>query len=487
MRFLSIIILLLFSSAITAQVTYRIPADTVKIYKRDSTNAELVLENGTRNVKGFLFNTGNGRTVFKQGLVKLNDTTYIIGADTLFLSSVNGIVTSVHGRTGAVTALETDYDSFYPKLSSAYDDPSWITSLAWSKITSAPAFVTQADLDDTAAAIRADFPTGGTTALNNVGTGYDVAVQGTDNVKRLQAGWGIGLDSATSNVVKIAADTSKLATNTSVRDTAAALRYIISGESVAWGTSAQRLALTMMITGQRYYQTDERIGQWIYGNGFWEFQEPARTEARYRGQGAFNVTSAASGGAATIDQTTADSIYLHQYTLTVTNAGNRAAIHMPSLEYFHGLPIDTNYALVNFYRLKINTRPTASEDYLLRFGTGTLSMTSGATEAAYGRYFRVKNDTVWAKAWSNGAGGDSAFVCLANDVDSAFHEFTIVSTVRESKYFIDGVLRATVRPTSILYGAGGALVVVNVKTAGTTGRNILITDALAYITRRRYP
>jgi hypothetical protein len=47
----------------------------------------------------------------------------------------------------------------------------------------------------------------GSTVLNNVGTGYDVAVQGTDNVKRLQAGFGIKIDSATSNVVKISLDT----------------------------------------------------------------------------------------------------------------------------------------------------------------------------------------------------------------------------------------------------------------------------------------
>jgi hypothetical protein len=54
-------------------------------------------------------------------------------------------VTSVFTRTGAIVATEADYQSFYPRISFGYVDPSWITSLAWSKITGAPAFVTSAE------------------------------------------------------------------------------------------------------------------------------------------------------------------------------------------------------------------------------------------------------------------------------------------------------------------------------------------------------
>jgi hypothetical protein len=49
-------------------------------------------------------------------------------------------VTSVFTRTGAITAQAADYSAFYPSLSAGYANPSWITSLAWSKITGAPAF-----------------------------------------------------------------------------------------------------------------------------------------------------------------------------------------------------------------------------------------------------------------------------------------------------------------------------------------------------------
>ena len=67
--------------------TYTIKADSVKITNCDS--AELILENHTQNVPGFLFNTGNGRTIFKRGTSKINDSMYLIGADTLNLGASN--------------------------------------------------------------------------------------------------------------------------------------------------------------------------------------------------------------------------------------------------------------------------------------------------------------------------------------------------------------------------------------------------------------
>ena len=56
--------------------------------------------------------------------------------------TIAGGVTSVFGRTGDVVAQAGDYSSFYPSLSGSYANPSWITSLAYSKITGVPAFIT---------------------------------------------------------------------------------------------------------------------------------------------------------------------------------------------------------------------------------------------------------------------------------------------------------------------------------------------------------
>lgn len=67
-----------------AQYVYTINADTVKITNKCD-SAELIIRNHTQGVPGFLFNAGNGRTVFQHGLVALGNNTYLIGADTLRL------------------------------------------------------------------------------------------------------------------------------------------------------------------------------------------------------------------------------------------------------------------------------------------------------------------------------------------------------------------------------------------------------------------
>lgn len=70
-----------------AQFTYKIKADSVKI-TNDSCTAELILENSTKNINGFLYNRGIGRTEFRQPIININGTSYPIGPDTLYLDSI---------------------------------------------------------------------------------------------------------------------------------------------------------------------------------------------------------------------------------------------------------------------------------------------------------------------------------------------------------------------------------------------------------------
>lgn len=65
-----------------AQYVYTINADSVKITNHCDT-AELIIENHTQNVPGFLFNKGRGRTEFRKAFAKLDDTTFLIGGDTV--------------------------------------------------------------------------------------------------------------------------------------------------------------------------------------------------------------------------------------------------------------------------------------------------------------------------------------------------------------------------------------------------------------------
>jgi hypothetical protein len=95
-----------------SQYVYTIKADSVKITNCDS--AELILENHTQNVPGFLFNTGNGRTVFQRGALKLNDSAYLIGADTLKINPNSWIQGgNTFGNTGVLGTLDNNAVDFY--------------------------------------------------------------------------------------------------------------------------------------------------------------------------------------------------------------------------------------------------------------------------------------------------------------------------------------------------------------------------------------
>jgi len=110
-----LITFLILLNGVNAQNVYAINADSVKLTSCDS--AELIIENHTQNIPGFLFNTGNGRTVFKRGVIKINDTLYLIGSDTL---KVPPIVSGAwvqggnsFGTTGVFGTSDNNHLDFY--------------------------------------------------------------------------------------------------------------------------------------------------------------------------------------------------------------------------------------------------------------------------------------------------------------------------------------------------------------------------------------
>ena len=116
MRGLNIFCLLAFlcvSNKLFSQVVYSIQADSVRIWNCDS--AELILQNHTQNVPGFLFNTGNGRTIFKRGAQSLGGGNYVFGADTLQVGTPNAWVQGGNsfGSTGILGTLDNNPLDFY--------------------------------------------------------------------------------------------------------------------------------------------------------------------------------------------------------------------------------------------------------------------------------------------------------------------------------------------------------------------------------------
>jgi hypothetical protein len=88
-KFLFFFAFLCIGNALHAQqpYIYTINADSVKITNTCDT-AELIIENHTQTVPGFLFNKGRGRTEFRR-VLQSNDTTVVIGDDIIHLGRGN--------------------------------------------------------------------------------------------------------------------------------------------------------------------------------------------------------------------------------------------------------------------------------------------------------------------------------------------------------------------------------------------------------------
>lgn len=66
-------------------------ADSVVMYSNSTKGATLIIKSNTKDTTGgFLYNTGNGVTIFKKALTKINDSTYLVGPDTLKIRGGGG-------------------------------------------------------------------------------------------------------------------------------------------------------------------------------------------------------------------------------------------------------------------------------------------------------------------------------------------------------------------------------------------------------------
>jgi hypothetical protein len=122
-------------------------------------------------------------------------------------------VSSVFGRTGNVVANEADYQSFYPRLSQTYANPTWISSLAWSKITGTPTTLAGYGITDAV-------PSNRTLTIN--GIAFDLTANRTwsvGTVTSIVAGTGLTGGTITTSGTIAHADTSTQATVTNTNGT----------------------------------------------------------------------------------------------------------------------------------------------------------------------------------------------------------------------------------------------------------------------------
>lgn len=93
--------------------TYTITADSVLLTNCDS--SELIIQNHTQNIPGFLFNTGNGRTIFKRAAQALGNGGYVFGGDTVQVGSPNAWLQGGNrfGTTGVLGTLDSNHLDLY--------------------------------------------------------------------------------------------------------------------------------------------------------------------------------------------------------------------------------------------------------------------------------------------------------------------------------------------------------------------------------------
>jgi len=130
--------------------------------------------------------------------ITINGVTLDLSADRTW--SVTGAVTSVFGRTGAITAQISDYDSFYPSLSVQYSNPTWVKDLSWIKITGTPTTVSGYGITDAVPTSRTinglDLTVNRTLTTTNISEGTNLYFLGSRTLAVGLSGFSVGANSA---------------------------------------------------------------------------------------------------------------------------------------------------------------------------------------------------------------------------------------------------------------------------------------------------
>lgn len=108
-----LLLLLVALCPVCAAIAQQFSLKAGKVYfTNDGSPAELVIENSTKNIKGVLVNTGEGHTTFMP-VLKLNDSTIVIGTDTLVFRGGGGSLQQVTDAGNSTTNYINAQGGYY--------------------------------------------------------------------------------------------------------------------------------------------------------------------------------------------------------------------------------------------------------------------------------------------------------------------------------------------------------------------------------------
>lgn len=351
-------------------------------------------------------------------------------------SGGGGSVSSVFGRTGAVTAASGDYSSFYPLLSGSYNNPSWINQLAWSKIIEAPAFSDSiaarysrieyladstgfviikpnGQRDTTVFTSGAGVSGGEVNTSSNVGSGAQLA-----KAK-------VGVDLPFRTII----GTNELTATQNTND----ITLSISRGS---GTRASRPASPTYV-GYEYYQTDEKIGWYRWNGTSYDFITGGRLVARGEWlsydypttDGGFVLTTGVSPAFATTPSSTGEGWGWN--TGTSTTGSTRFILQNGGVAHYNN----------TVYFMSTVAIPTLSNS------TDRFQVVVGdSANSSIGVFFTCidnENGGNWVCVNRRSGGGTSRTATAITPSTSAWQKLSYNITPSEVKFYINDVLVVT--------------------------------------------
>lgn len=204
MKLLFSVLLCLLTAVAFGQSTLPFRGDTIKLYKVGG-SAELLLLNKTKDTLGIAINGGGGRVVFKKPYV-LNDSSLVIGNDTLVLSGASSITMDDVNTaiSTAISSLNLTFNTDLMNGDGSGGSPYQPDTTLYIETRGHSQYLIDS-LGDVIDALV--FTGGGKTTLQNVGTGDTLAVKVNDSlwsIKSLKEGSGIDI-SVTGTEVTITA------------------------------------------------------------------------------------------------------------------------------------------------------------------------------------------------------------------------------------------------------------------------------------------